>query len=73
MEYIELDFLGSAKEIDPHFIELFERITGHNINIKKKNQDKKSYLITIKKNIKIWEYFIEKIFIKCINNIKISI
>ena len=39
MEYIELDFLGSAKEIDPNFRELFEKITGH--QIKKKDQDKK--------------------------------
>lgn len=38
MEYIELDFLGSAKEIDPNFIELYEKITGH--KIKKKVQDK---------------------------------
>ena len=36
MEYIELDFLGTAKEIDPNFIKLFERITGHNL-IKFKN------------------------------------
>jgi len=39
MEYIELDFLGTAKEIDPNFVELYERITGH--QIKKKDQDKK--------------------------------
>jgi len=31
MEYIELDFLGCAKEIDPHFVELYEKITGHKI------------------------------------------
>lgn len=36
MEYVELDFLGSAKEIDPHFIELYEKITDHKINFKKK-------------------------------------
>ena len=40
MEYIELDFLGSAEEIDPNFIKLYERITGH--QIKKKDQDKKT-------------------------------
>jgi len=38
MEYIELDFLGSAKEIDPNSIKLFEVVTGHKIN--KKDQDK---------------------------------
>jgi len=26
----EMNFLGRAKEIDPHFLELYERITGHN-------------------------------------------
>lgn len=39
MEYIELDFLGKAKEIDSNFIKLYERITGH--KIKKNNLDKK--------------------------------
>lgn len=39
MEYIELDFLGCAKKMDPNFIKLFEEITGH--KIKKENQDKK--------------------------------
>jgi len=43
MEYVELDFLGVATEIDPNFIRLFEEITGHKINSKKKVQDK-SYL-----------------------------
>jgi len=47
MEYIELDFLGTTAEIDPHFIELYEKITGHKIKLKKKNQDKKS-IITFK-------------------------
>ncbi len=40
MEYIELDFLGTAVKIDPHFKKLFEKVTGHKINnikIKKKN------------------------------------
>ena len=41
MEYIELDYLGCAKKVDPHFIKLFEEITGHKINIKKKDQEKK--------------------------------
>ena len=40
MEYIELDFLGSAQEIDPNFIKLYEKITGH--KIKKNDQEKKS-------------------------------
>ena len=38
-EFIELDFLGCAKKLDPHFIKLFEEITGH--KIKKKVQDEK--------------------------------
>ena len=44
MEYIELDFLGSAQEIDPNFIKLYEEITGH--KIKKKNQKIKKLSIT---------------------------
>lgn len=40
MEYIELDFLGTAKEIDPYFLELYEKITGHPLKLKKKNQEK---------------------------------
>ena len=42
MEYVELDFLGTAKEIDPHFLELLEKVTGHQLKIRKKDQDKKS-------------------------------
>ena len=29
MEYLELDFLGTATEIDPHFKKLYEEATGH--------------------------------------------
>lgn len=42
MEYIELDFLGSAKEIDSNFKKLYEKITGHQLKMKKKDQDKKT-------------------------------
>lgn len=41
MEYCELDFLGAAGKIDPHFKKLFEEITGHKLKLKKKVQDKK--------------------------------
>lgn len=44
MEYIELDFLGKAKEIDSNLIKLFEEITDHPLKIKKKDQDKKMKL-----------------------------
>ena len=40
MEYCELDFLGTAGEIDPHFKILFEEVTGHKIKRKKNHQDK---------------------------------
>lgn len=43
MEYCELDFLGSADKIDPHFKKLFEEITGHiiiNTKTKKKGTQK---------------------------------
>ena len=33
-----MKFLDQTKEIDPHFIKLFEEVTGH--KIKKKDQDK---------------------------------
>jgi len=39
MECVELDFLGKAKEIDPHFVELYEKITGHKLQRKICEQD----------------------------------
>lgn len=40
MEYCELDFLNQVKEIDPHFIKLYEEVTGHKIKRKKSYLDK---------------------------------
>ena len=40
MEYCELDFLGTAEKIDPHFKKLFAEVTGHKIKRKKEVQDK---------------------------------
>jgi hypothetical protein len=38
MGYFDLDFLGSAKEIDPKCLKLNDEITGHKNKLKKKNK-----------------------------------